>query len=249
MTATEFDRCQMAYGHALQNEGLQVLYQPIVTAHEERVGFEALSRFSNRCPPDAVWAWAHQCGDVARLDRMALRNAVVGARSLPGLLFLNLGILDEETTHFLSQLGGPERVVWEVTETAHLTTEGVRAAAWVKQQGYALAMDDAGAGNSTVERLHALRADIVKLDREVVGQWAQGNVTALREWTAIASQWGVRVLAEGIEERDWVAPLVREGVQWFQGYALGRPAPASAWRDNYQNLHGEGIHLMAKYGQ
>jgi EAL domain-containing protein (putative c-di-GMP-specific phosphodiesterase class I) len=214
---------------ALDRGGLTPVFQPILTMNGEHIGFEALSRFSNGCPPDAVWAYAEKWQVADELDNVALEAAIAAARELPGKLFLNISAAHLTKALLLARFGSPDRIVWEVTETAVQTEAARRGVDWLKSKGYHVAMDDAGAGFSTEERLKWLRPHVVKLDRSIVQEFAlEGNRTLL-EWIAHARQVKALILAEGVEDMDWLPDLSHHGVEAVQGYALGRPEKAQHW--------------------
>lgn len=213
---------------ALDGAALSPVFQPIWTVAGVCWGFEALSRFPNGCPPDAVWALARRRGQAVVLDHRALIGAVETARPLEGTLFLNVSPSDFRNPGWLAGVMEPTRVVWEVTESEALSQEDFRGVRQLQDWGYAVAMDDAGAGHSTMRRLERLRPNIIKVDRPIVQVWAAGRTDPLRRWVDAAQRIGATVIAEGVEEADWVAGLAHEGVAAVQGYAVGRPAPWEA---------------------
>ncbi|PSR26082.1 MAG: EAL domain-containing protein, partial [Sulfobacillus benefaciens] len=214
---------------AVNHGEIFTVFQPILSAAQQCVGFEALSRFPNGCPPNAVWALAHSLEMAVSLDSVALATAIRSAQSLPGKLFLNISAAHFAIVQALLLLGPPDRLVWEVTESGLISDMGVRGIQILKTMGYAVAMDDAGSGYATENRLKVVQPDIVKLDFSVVHQWGEKNPMPLRRWVDAARQIGAVVLAEGVEDLSWIEGLKNEGVQALQGYALGKPAPAAEW--------------------
>ncbi|MCY0878975.1 MAG: EAL domain-containing protein [Firmicutes bacterium] len=227
---TSHDEVSDALDQALGEAAILSVFQPIWTVDGKLLGFEALSRFHNGSPPDEVWALAHKRGVAARLDQVALRRAIEGSSDLPGRLFLNVTTAHLANPEALKTFGDPDRVVWEVSERTGIALTGLDGLRWLKNQDYTIAMDDAGVGHSTIERLEAIRPEIVKLDRRVVEVWASGRPEPLRQWVSAATKIGAMVLAEGVEDRRWVAALAQEGVTAVQGYGLGRPLPPDYWR-------------------
>ena len=198
---------------ALQGQGFTVVFQPIVTNRGHCLGFEALSRFASGDAPDVVWRHATTMGYATALDAMAIHKALDAGRDLPGHLFLNLSVINRDITERITNGVEPGRVTWEITEETPLSSQSVAAIQGMRAQGHAIAMDDAGTGRSTVARLQRLRPDVVKLDKELVQQWAHGNPDPLREWVQQIKQTGATVLAEGIEVGRWIDALVTEGVR------------------------------------
>ncbi len=143
---TSPDAAHRALASALDAADITAVFQLIFTMQGQCVEFEALSRFANGCPPDVVWDYAERIGVAMLLDRVAIRTAQAQARGLPGKLFLNIRAVHLSAATTLPALGTPDQVVWEVTES-HVTDQaGKTGSSWLKQQGYALALDDAGAG-------------------------------------------------------------------------------------------------------
>jgi EAL domain-containing protein (putative c-di-GMP-specific phosphodiesterase class I) len=107
----------------------------------------------------------------------------------------------------------------------------------LRAQGFKLALDDVGTGNSGLEMLREVGAEFVKLDRSIVAAAPfEANARAvLMAMSTYARQTGAYVIAEGIED-DGVLDYVRTideqiprdiaaMIQGGQGYGLGRPSP------------------------
>lgn len=218
-----------ALSAALNQGRLTPVYQPIWTIDGQLVGYEALTRFPNGCPPDAVWQLAERQHVATELDAIALNSAVAEATDLAGALFLNITAMQLHSPSKLVRYGGPDRIVLEVTETELAADDGREGVQWLKSRGYRIAMDDAGVGWSTEERLGWLEPDIVKLDHTLVYAFCNGAPSSLSRWIRQANAIGAAVLAEGVEDVRWIARLRAEGVGLIQGYAAGRPRAASYW--------------------
>jgi diguanylate cyclase (GGDEF)-like protein len=236
----------------LIDEGaVSTVFQPIWDIHGGiLLGVEALTR------PDAgygvsgpaeVFDVAEQIGRVHELDELCVRSALRIAPQLPdrALLFVNLSphTLDVDAcgNDWLSEaVDGAEvergRVVVEVTERFGGRVDSVVTCLQrLRDQGFKLALDDVGTGNSGLEMLHRVRAEFVKIDRSIVLA-APVEPTARAVLMAIATyaaQTGSFVIAEGIEDEetlDFLASIDMRDVQpqriimGGQGYGLGRPA-------------------------
>jgi diguanylate cyclase (GGDEF)-like protein len=238
--------------HRLIEEGrLTTMFQPIWDLGAARVlGVEALARPDpsyGLSGPAEAFDVAEQIGRVHRLDELCVQSALRVAPRLPAgvLLFVNLAPqtldLDAEGDDWLRAAvegsGLPlERIVVEVTERF-----GGRIAAVVKclrrlrEQGFQIALDDVGTGNSGLEMLSRIGADFVKLDRSIVlgAETEPGARAVLMAMATFARQTGAFVIAEGIEDQDILEflrsiderdlrsdPIIQGG----QGYGLGRPA-------------------------
>ncbi|MCG8554558.1 MAG: EAL domain-containing protein [Proteobacteria bacterium] len=218
--------------------GVYIVYQPIVQWSGRRIiGYEALVRSREpalRHPGDLLDA-AEQLGRLQELGTLVRTQCTRPLHYAPNdaLLFVNLHpteLLDEALYAPNSPLAlMANRVVLEITERAGLDqVRDVEARiAALRAMSFRIALDDIGAGYSSLLSLVALKPDIVKLDmelvrgvdrdatkREVIG-WLVGLCRKLRS----------AVVAEGIEtsaERD---TLVALGCTLLQGFLFAKPAP------------------------
>ncbi len=127
----------------------------------------------------------------------------------------------------------PARLSLEVTEDRALNeTDGTAAAlAALAQTGVELAMDDLGAGYSSLQRLRALPFRSVKLDQGLlrgVRRAPARTISFLGALVQLGHDLEIEVVAEGLESADMVEAAVVLGADVGQGYALGRPMPAAA---------------------
>jgi EAL domain-containing protein (putative c-di-GMP-specific phosphodiesterase class I) len=131
----------------------------------------------------------------------------------------------------------PGDVVVEVTERfGGRTPSVVKSLKRLRQQGFKIAVDDVGTGNSGLEMLRKIHAEFVKLDRSIVTAAATepGARAVLMAMATFARQTGAFVIAEGIEDADTLQFLrgINEAhelssdaiIQGGQGYGLGRPS-------------------------
>ena len=97
----------------------------------------------------------------------------------------------------------------------------------LRRLGFGFAVDDAGAGYASFTLIAALRPSIIKIDREIVtGIRLDDAKQALVEaFVSFGRRIGAQLVAEGIETRSDLATLVELGVEFGQGYLIGRPEP------------------------
>jgi diguanylate cyclase (GGDEF)-like protein len=232
----------------LVDEGRVVTaYQPIWDISQGTLlGVEALTRPDpdyELSGPAEAFDIAEQMGRVHDLDVLCVRSALAGARDLPegALLFVNvcprtldLDAGENDWLRLAVEHAGfaPERLVIEITERF-----GGRAASIVKclqrlrSQGFKIAVDDVGTGNSGLAILGQVQAEFVKLDRTIVAAAATdpGARAMLMAVATYARQTNAFVIAEGIEDEETLEFL--HGIDEFgaalipggQGYGLGRP--------------------------
>jgi EAL domain-containing protein (putative c-di-GMP-specific phosphodiesterase class I) len=107
-----------------------------------------------------------------------------------------------------------------------------RALAPMRSRGARLSADDLGSGYGGFRHLLRLQPDIIKLDISLIGGINRNHEqqALTRALLTFAYEVGAKVIAEGIEEPAELRTLQNLGVQWGQGYLIGRPAPLpEAW--------------------
>lgn len=219
----------------LDREIISIHLQPIFDLeHSEIVAFEALARFgSDVSRPTSEWfAIAREVGLGKELELLAARAALARLPELPPGRFLALNVLPDtaitpEFSELLAGLG--DRVVVEVTEHAPVGDYGEFEGALAELRGHGtrLAVDDVGAGYSSLMQIVSLRPEILKLDATLT---AGIDVDPARRALAssllgFASAIGAIVVAEGVETRAELDELKAVGIKYGQGYHLGRPRP------------------------
>lgn len=217
---------------------LRTVFQPVVRLGTgEVVAVEALSRFEPaRFPtPGHAFAAAGAGGVGVELELLAARRALTRVPALPDGLRLSVNLsaealLDPRTAELLLPFGSAIGV--EVTEhtPVHDYDALVAVTERLKAGGLQVAVDDAGAGFSSLRHVLQLRPTTIKLDLALVrGIDADPVRRALvRAVADVAAVLGSGLVAEGVEtaaERDALLAL---GVRYGQGYLLGRPGP---WED------------------
>jgi len=217
--------------------GPVVLLQPVVDlATGARMGAEALSRFPAEWgrTPDVVFAEAHSIGLGHALELQALERAAEHLDRVDGYIAVNASpatVLTPECTELLGRLP-LDRVVLELTE--HDAVEDyVRLSAVLaplRAAGLRLAIDDVGAGFSSLRHIVVTSPDVIKLDRSIAAGVATDQVLAalVGSLSTFAHGSGATVVAEGVETADDAAALRTLGVDHGQGWYFGRPGPPEA---------------------
>ena len=118
----------------------------------------------------------------------------------------------------------PETLVLEITETVLLADADIAIARLraLKQLGVRIAMDDFGTGYSSLSYLSRLPLDILKMDRSFLSDDMDGNGLAAAIMV-IGDQFGLEVVAEGIENRAQLESLRRLGFELGQGFLFAGP--------------------------
>jgi EAL domain-containing protein (putative c-di-GMP-specific phosphodiesterase class I) len=219
---------------AIVKRQFHCVYQPIYRlADHQLVGFEALTRFHGAPArsPDVWFGEAAEAGLGPELEFAAIRMACEDLPFLPkgATLALNLSpaaILSADFAALFERLP-LDRVVLEVTEHAAVSNYAAltEAMASFRDRGLRLAVDDAGAGHSSLRHVLDLRPDIIKLDmsltRDVDRDGArQALATAL---TVFGRSIGAHIVAEGVETQAELETLHAIGVTKVQGFLLSKP--------------------------
>jgi EAL domain-containing protein (putative c-di-GMP-specific phosphodiesterase class I) len=127
----------------------------------------------------------------------------------------------------MSSALAPSQVVIELIETHNIQDpESLTAAITdMKTWGAKIAIDDFGKSFSSLERLIAIEADIFKLDGSLTDRIETEELAILvSKIAALADKLDMTVVAEGIETEDQLKALLSLGIDYGQGYFLGRPA-------------------------
>jgi EAL domain-containing protein (putative c-di-GMP-specific phosphodiesterase class I) len=217
-------------------ESLWLAYQPIVRGSDQMVaGYEALVR--SDCPalsePQAMLAAAERLGSTHRLSRLVRDRAANDLVHAPSsaLLFVNLhphDLLDEELVGSDSPLAMvAPRVVLEITERAGLSTlaELRPRIRQLRSLGFRIAVDDLGAGYSSLNNVAALEPEYMKLDMSLIRD-IEISITRRRivsSVVSLATAMGASVIAEGIETRYECEALLDLGCTLLQGFLFARP--------------------------
>jgi EAL domain-containing protein (putative c-di-GMP-specific phosphodiesterase class I) len=224
------------------NEDIITLYQPIVDLRSEKpVAYEALARGNAGTifqSADDLFSGAIKHHLLVELDRICRKRALQFSHRLPNgtKVFINTlpaTIRDPEFQgkHLIESLERacitPDRIVIEITERLVIDNLSLfqDAMNYFTDLGMSLAVDDVGSGYSGLETIGKLKPSYLKVDKSLV----QGIHTSMikREMLkAIMSMGrgiGAKVIAEGIEIPEELKALQAIGVDYGQGYLLGRP--------------------------
>ncbi|WP_457675017.1 sensor domain-containing protein [Thiolapillus sp.] len=234
---------------AVDRGQLCLRYQPVVDAEDGRIlWFEALLRWQHPehglvMPEDFIdlaeesglilsmgeWVTEEVCRQLQAWKRSGFpvrtlaMNLSMRQLERPGLIT----VLDR----FMEQYGvEPSNLILEITESMLMedperTLPVVRA---LSGRGYVLAMDDFGTGYSSFGQLRQLNVDSLKIDRSFVAQLGQDGsaesiVSAI---IGMAGELGMRVVAEGVENREQMQFLRQQGCRLMQGFHIGYPMEA-----------------------
>ena len=229
----------------LRSGELRVLFQPLRDLASGRtVGYEALVRWNHprrgMLPPDSFMPLAEEAGLIEAIDRWVLAEACRQASRWPEPLSvavnvsagrLRRGDVPGDTLAVLADTGlDPSRLVLELSERILFDEmpDALSSLEDLPSDGIQLALDDFGAGYTSLEQLRRLPVAHVKIDRSLVEAVDQGDDDAAIVDAVIhfAHALGLTVTAEGIERSSQLDRLTELGCEYGQGFLLGAPGVA-----------------------
>jgi diguanylate cyclase (GGDEF)-like protein len=217
--------------------------QPIVRLYDgTSIGYEALARFpptEHFTTPDELFGAAASLDVKAAVDIACVRAALrEGPKLGDADLFVNVLIrtlMDEGGMRALREAVhearlDPESIVLEFSERdpvpdlEHLQ----RIAADLRSHGYRIAVDDAGAGHASMRVIAELRPEFIKVDRSLIHavDTDRARRALVVSLLSFGGHIGARLIAEGVETQAEEDALQSLGVQFGQGWHLGRPVLA-----------------------
>lgn len=226
----------------IEGNNFSTLYQPIVSLKDgDTIGYEALSRgpiTSKLHMPDILFPLAIKNGCLFNLENATRQLAINRFTNMPPdmKLFLNFNpetIKDPcfsagRTKELLEKIGlAPQNIVWEITERTAISDfdSFIRSLEHYRNQGYMIAIDDAGAGYSSLQSIAEIRPDFIKMDMSLISGVAQNPIKKimLETFVTFAERINSTLIAEGIENEEDLRIVIRCGIPLAQGFFLGRP--------------------------
>ncbi len=237
---------------ALKNEDFYVMYQPKIDFETHEIaGAEALIRWQYEegvsMYPDMFIPEFEQNGFIVELDLYVLekvcqcikRNScelLRGEKTIAVNLSAVTLMEQDVVIKILSVVDkyeiDPKYIELEITESAMVAEEAEIIARFneLKIHGFSIALDDFGAGLSSLNRLGALNADVLKMDKSFLGFTTDGNKNEIivANTIKLSKQLGMKVVAEGVETEQQVEWLKELGCDIAQGYYYEKPMTEDA---------------------
>ncbi|WP_406731940.1 EAL domain-containing protein [Vibrio scophthalmi] len=233
---------------ALQQNGLEVWYQPKVNARDFSInGAEALVRWKHPVEgyisPGAFIPVAERAGLIEHLGRVVMREVFATVKRwkmqgiLPGRVAINLSpeqfgnpkLIDYMEKLLRSTELDPSCITFELTESAVMsdsehTLQMLNA---IKKLGFALSIDDFGTGYSSLAYLARFPLDELKIDRAFITEidTLPKQVTVIENIINLGKSLNLTVVAEGVETQQQATLLSNLNCNSIQGFHFYRPQP------------------------
>lgn len=240
------DREKLAWARrvreALTEDRFELYAQPIVDCNTGvPVQRELLLRMHDPEGPGVVAPGlflpvAEELGLVGEIDRWVITRAgEIAAGGEPVELNVSARTIGDARMvdfieHAVERSGAdPRALVFEITETAFIDDEAT-ARAFVErlhQLGCGIALDDFGTGYGSFTYLKNLPIDTLKIDIDFVRDLVENDASqkVVAAVVNLARGFGMKTVGEGVEDERTLSLLRELGVDYAQGYHIGRPAP------------------------
>lgn len=219
-----------------------VLAQPIMNLQSGDIfGWEILARGPKQSVfhmPDELFRFATQSRLLPKLEFQIVKCALeeIAARNIKEPVFLNVTAITLTHPMFLNHVLqclehhpglNPGQIYFEITERHEVSnfqamSEVLRS---FREQGFRFAVDDAGAGYSSLQWIGEMQPELIKIDRSVIQQVDQMAIkeSLLKAFVTAAKEMNCVVVAEGVEREEEADVLFRLDVAMGQGYYFARP--------------------------
>lgn len=220
-------------------------FQPIVNLQTlEASHYEMLCRFDHGDTFEWIM-FGEDIGmasefDIAVCDRAMkyISYKSAGSNTIFSINISGQSIQSDEFFQKLTQLTDEhknisKRVMFEITESSHIQ-DLEKAGDFIKKlrdKGFHVALDDFGAGSASFQYLQELEVDYLKIDGKYIRNLltSQKNYAMIKNLTQMAKDLGIKVVAEFLEDEEQLEALRELGVDYGQGYLLGKPEPKPSY--------------------
>jgi diguanylate cyclase (GGDEF)-like protein/PAS domain S-box-containing protein len=234
---------------AIEDGEIQAYFQPLVRGRDMRVvGFETLGRWFHpefgAIPPPEFVKLAEENGLITALTDLIMRKAIEAAKQWPSDVRVSVNVspvqinsdLVDQVRDIIKVSGlDPKRLELEVTEDVLIKDFDQTASMFsrLRALGVQVAMDDFGAGYTSMGNLRRLNFDRLKIDRIFTMDLPNHRRSAaiVRSMFVLARELDLEVTIEGVETYEQFAFLRTVGSCELQGYLFSPPKPASAFTD------------------
>ena len=239
---------------ALKNEEFVVYYQPKYSPDTNELrGAEALIRWQSPefgfVSPGRIIPIFEKNGFITEIDHYMITHVArdqrewikAGYKCVP--ISVNVSRahfiendLAEQIRDMVDEAGAPRDMIEiELTESAFFDDKNalISTIDRLKSYGFSVSMDDFGAGYSSLNSLKDMALDVLKLDAEFFrgDSDSERKEIVVAEAIRLAKSLNMRTVAEGVEEKDQVEFLAKQGCDMIQGFYFAKPMPGSEYED------------------
>lgn len=239
---------------ALDKGEFEVYYQPIVeTKKNEVVAAEALVRWIHPTygfiPPDVFIGLMEKTGFIIKLGEYILETVLkqqkrwelfnfkkIAVSINVSVIEMNTGVFHQHVERELQRHKvDPESIKFEITESTAMMHEdkAVKYFTKLKKLGVGLSLDDFGTGYTSFDYLKKFPADIVKIDKTLVDYIleSQEDQRIVHAMIDLGHNLGMKVVVEGVENKEMVTLLTSYGCDYIQGYYFSKPLPVFEFQE------------------
>lgn len=206
---------------------------------DEIFGYEALMRLGKDCSTASEFIdMAERIGIILKLDLLLYEKVfkLVSEKGYKGKVFLNMSpraMLDDNFVESVLNLLRtynlePSQIVFELTERESIKNISLAEKFYknLKSKGFLLAIDDFGSGYSSFHYVKRLPVDFVKIDGEFIKDLDVDlkDRIFIESILTLAKGMGIKTIAEWVEREEVYNILKEIGVDYAQGFYLGRPS-------------------------
>lgn len=234
--------------YAVEHEEFVVYYQPKYDPTTDKLrGAEALVRWQSQemgfVPPGRFIPIFEKNGFITEIDHYMLEHVArdqkawldKGYECVPVSVNVSRAHfiesdLAEQIRDIVDRAGTPHKYIEiELTESAFFDDKKalISTITRLKEYGFAVSMDDFGSGYSSLNSLKDMPLDVLKLDAEFFRGDSQGDrgEIVVSEAIKLAKSLNMRTVAEGVEVKEQVDFLAKQGCDMIQGYYYAKPMP------------------------
>lgn len=251
MHQSAFERLELKgeLGCAIERNELFLVYQPLVETHTLQLrGFEALLRWNHptrgMVNPMSFIPLAEETGLIGAIGKWVAEQAIAQLAlwnsyrySTPLSMSINVAPRQLEERNFAERMQNfvddaniaRELITFEITETANIDAEKCQQIEALRAAKFGIAADDFGTGFANYASLRQIPFTEVKIDRSLINGLdgtEHAGFVQIRSIIEMGHALGMKVTAEGVEERVQFNELVKLDVDTAQGWLFGKPVVA-----------------------
>lgn len=235
---------------AIEQDGFELHYQPLIDQHGQLVGVEALIRWQHptkgwispgrfiplaettgQIMPISEWVLRRACSDMQALHQSGIGSLQVAVNLSP-LQFQRVSFLATLRQTLLATGLSPAQLTLELTEGILMenTEAAINTLHELRDMQISISIDDFGTGFSSLSYLKDLPISTIKIDRSFINEITHSDDDAaiVQGIISMAHHLGLKVVAEGVETEEQHQRLLSYQCDIFQGFGLAKPMPLDA---------------------